>query len=720
MNQREDSVSLIWNNLSFQVTKKVWTMELGLPTRSTIHREILKPQNGEIYSGSLTALMGPSGAGKSTLFNCLTGRYVSGLSGELVITCRGSKPKAKIAFVPQNDDLFRTFTVRETLMFASRMKNLSKDKNHQDETMRVMQDLHLVECSEVKLAKCSGGQVKRVCIGVELVSSPDILVLDEPTTGLDSSTAFDCISLLRRLVESKVNPPAIIATIHQPNHKIFLEFNMVYLLSRFGERIYLGEPSKMIDFFSSYGLQCPKYCNPADYAIEVAAGGHGEDVFAKMRDDSRLTVYKGEGRGERYDLHKVVFKLRSKKLPIIRHSLSLMLRSWQHTWRDSNQFSFQCVLSVLVAFIFSYLWVNKVGRDNGCWSSYSVIDEAKAKENIFKLNITASKDQFMEKISHMMDNSALLFACNMFSVLTSLILCTLSFPLETNVILKEIGNNWYRTSAYFWAKCICGLPTIVLFQSIFSLIIYPLTEQMPDIWRFILFVLVICLLAEVCQSLGSFIGISLSSDIVSAVLAACAFSVPLMIFAGFLVRYSAMPWYFKPLSYISFMRYSFEGLLVTVYGFDRCSQATGATFVERFARAYNPQELFRSVWSTMNVTYNDVVRYSYLLDVDKECLGDVVNKTIDYYGLKYFGSDARAIESVTSTPDAGASEEYEDTGYEVDDNQVADGVNASYILSYFEINDDTLWVNIGCLIGWSIAMKILMYSVLKYKTRSTL
>ena len=210
--------SLIWNQLSFEVVKKEWVLKNGIPSRNTILKQILKPQCGEIYGGSLTALMGPSGAGKSTLLNCLTGRYMNGVKGNVYVTCRGPKPKATIAFVPQQDDLFTTFTVKETLIFASKMKNLGKNINHNDEAEKVMKYLSLECNSSVKISRCSGGQVKRVCIAVELISHPDILVLDEPTTGLDSSTAAQCIQLLRRLTEAKDNPPAIVATIHQVSH----------------------------------------------------------------------------------------------------------------------------------------------------------------------------------------------------------------------------------------------------------------------------------------------------------------------------------------------------------------------------------------------------------------------------------------------------------------------------------------------------------------------
>ena len=709
------STSLIWNDLSFEVLKKVWKIENGMPVRRTTLKQILKPQNGEIYSGSLTALMGPSGAGKSTLLNCLTGRYVTGVKGDICITCRGSKPKANISFVPQKDDLFMTFTVRETLVFASKMKNLSSDTNHEDEAMRVMKNLNLECCRDVKVSKCSGGQVKRVCIAVELISNPDILVLDEPTTGLDSSTAAQCVELLRRLIESKSNPPAIVATIHQPNYKIFQEFTSVYLLSRNGQNVYHGPPSKIVDYFSRYNLICPTYCNPADYAIEVAYGDYGQEVFSNMETDNRLVRYTGEGRGTKYDLRKVIFKLRKKKMPSFTQTLWLIKRNWQHMMRDSNQFWFKNIFSIAVAFLIAYLWVYKVGEDDGCWEAFnSPINQTELKDNLFKINVTAAKDEYLTKISRMADNSALIFAVNIYVMMISLISCVLSFPLETSIILKEIGNNWYKPSSYFWAKVIADIPPMVLGNMLLLMIVYPMTGQIPEVWRFLIFFLIICLVAEVCQTFGTCMGILMSSDIISAALVTTASSIPVIIFAGFLVRYSGMPWYFRPLSYVSYMRYAFEGLLITIYGFDRCASGSGSeNFVEKLVNSQDPQKIVRNIWKSMNVTYNDVKRFSHLLNVDEECLGEVTNNTADYMGLEYHSPFP-----TTTTPSPWGfsfSDEEEDSLASASPSND----NPSYILSYYELHDWELWGDITCLIVYSLIFKICIYLLLKYKTRTT-
>jgi len=85
-------------------------------------------------------------------------------------------------------------------------------------------------------------------------------------------------------------------------------------------------------------------------------------------------------------------------------------------------------------------------------------------------------------------------------------------------------------------------------------IVYPMTGQIPILWRFLMFYMIICLISLLCESIGMFLGIMMGDDLVSAALVTVASSIPVILFAGFLVRYSGMPWYFRPLSYISYMR----------------------------------------------------------------------------------------------------------------------------------------------------------------------
>ena len=704
--------SLLWNNLSFEVKKKVWSFESGFPIRKDFQKQILQPQNGEIYSGSLTALMGPSGAGKTTLLNCITGRNVTGVTGEISIICPGSKPKATIAFVPQKDTLYMTFTVRETLIFASKMKNLGKNVNHENEALKVVKSLTLDDCYNLKLSKCSGGEVKRVSIAVELISDPDILVLDEPTTGLDSSTALLCVELLKKLIESKVKPPAIVATIHQPNYKIFQRFTSIYLLSCDGHKLYQGPPANIIDHFAKYNLICPIYCNPADFAIEVAFGDHGEQVFKLMNEETRAIKYTGEGCGTKYDMNKVLFKLGQKHLPFFRHTGLLLNRNWSHMMRDSHQFWLKNLFAILVALISSHLWQYKIGESDGCWDSFSVaINTTDLKRNFFQVNTSVILNEYLTKISRLSDNSAMIFSLATFSMTVAFGSCVISFPFQAATVVKEIGNNWYKASSFFISKLTCDLPSALTTSFLLLIIIYPLTGQIAEVWRFLLFYLFVILMADICHSMAMFFSVLMNNDMVAAILCFGIFGVPAMVFSGFFVRDSAIPWYFKGLSQTSFLKYGFEGIHLAIYGFGRCSFA-GVTpnALDTITNSNSSRALANNLWNVLNVTYSDIQHISSILNIQEDCFGSVVNSSMEYNGYEYHDP----YSTTTTTP------AYESIGpgtsFVKDDSPIK---NPSYVLSYFEMTESMIWMDIFGLLIYSFLSKTCTYLILRHRTRTS-
>ena len=108
----------------------------------------------------------------------------------------------------------------------------------------------------------SGGQKKRVAIGVELLSNPHILVFDEPTSGLDSHNALKITRLLDRLAREEGK--LVIATIHQPSTLIFREMGHLYLLNS-GNRVYSGFASNIVPYMESLGISLNYHMNPADF-----------------------------------------------------------------------------------------------------------------------------------------------------------------------------------------------------------------------------------------------------------------------------------------------------------------------------------------------------------------------------------------------------------------------------------------------------------------------
>jgi ABC-type multidrug transport system ATPase subunit len=166
-------------------------------------RHILRNVSGKCQRGHVLAIMGPSGAGKSSLIGALT---LNACRGELFgsvtlnnmpLTDKGFKEHCYV--VPQYDRHFPYLTCRETLRFAAELYNI--DQEQVDPAVdRVMETMGLRNCANTRNARLSGGQARRLSIGMALLKQPAVLFLDEPTTGacahVPSSTARTCSRLL--------------------------------------------------------------------------------------------------------------------------------------------------------------------------------------------------------------------------------------------------------------------------------------------------------------------------------------------------------------------------------------------------------------------------------------------------------------------------------------------------------------------------------------------
>lgn len=111
----------------------------------------------------------------------------------------------------------------------------------------------------------SGGERKRTSIGVELITDPSLIFLDEPTTGLDSFTSEILVNILKELSQSG---RTVITTIHQPNSDIFQNFDQLLLMAK-GKIIYHNKSSLAVKYFAKIGYECPPRTNPADYFMNM-------------------------------------------------------------------------------------------------------------------------------------------------------------------------------------------------------------------------------------------------------------------------------------------------------------------------------------------------------------------------------------------------------------------------------------------------------------------
>lgn len=107
----------------------------------------------------------------------------------------------------------------------------------------------------------SGGERKRLSIGVELVTNPPIMFFDEPTSGLDSVASFQVLSYLRKLAR---DGRLIVCVVHQPSSRLMQLFDDILVMSG-GKVLYSGAQDEMLNYFQKANFACPQYYNPADF-----------------------------------------------------------------------------------------------------------------------------------------------------------------------------------------------------------------------------------------------------------------------------------------------------------------------------------------------------------------------------------------------------------------------------------------------------------------------
>lgn len=318
------STRLIWQNVTFtpESVHRRW-LTLGLSAKRE-RRQIISGLTGELACGQLKAIIGPSGVGKSTLLKIITGRRTTHVTGNIFVRnafvrplsnetiSRNPTPEskrsfgcsnrvlAKIAYIPQNDYHLRGLTVRESLRFAAQLKlyqqtiplqafhssiEAEPDKSGRSELERLvsamLQVLMLQDCGDTLVPNCSGGQVRRLSIGVELLGFPQLILLDEPTTGLDFVSALQIVRMLRSLTELPYRP-GILCTIHQPSCEILQLFTHLYIIGSGGVCIYDGHVSEIEQTIALFDLQCPPYFNLADYLLQCSYGEFGLDLVRQM------------------------------------------------------------------------------------------------------------------------------------------------------------------------------------------------------------------------------------------------------------------------------------------------------------------------------------------------------------------------------------------------------------------------------------------------------
>ncbi|KAK9072608.1 hypothetical protein SSX86_009043 [Deinandra increscens subsp. villosa] len=244
------------------------------------NKHLLRSVSGKISPGRVSAVMGPSGAGKTTFLSALTGKARGcTVNGSILINgkCEPMNSyKRIIGFVPQDDIVHGDLTVEENLWFSARCRLPAKLSRAEKVLVveRAIESLGLQHIRDslvgtVEKRGISGGQRKRVNVGLEMVMEPSLLILDEPTSGLDSSSSNLLLKALRREAHEGVN---VCMVVHQPSYSLFRMFDDLILLAKGGLVAYLGPVTKVEEYFSGLGIHVPERVNPPDHYIDILEG----------------------------------------------------------------------------------------------------------------------------------------------------------------------------------------------------------------------------------------------------------------------------------------------------------------------------------------------------------------------------------------------------------------------------------------------------------------
>ncbi|XP_046734289.1 ATP-binding cassette sub-family G member 1-like isoform X2 [Diprion similis] len=454
-------------------------------TGSQKQKEILCSVTGHFRPGRLTAIIGPSGAGKTTLLSIISGLRVPKLKG--TITINGVERnrevfRRQVCYIPQDFALLPLLTVRETLQIAADLKLGSPhtDAYRRRAVIDIASKLGLLPSLDTAAGNLSGGERKRLSIGVELITNPPVMLLDEPTSGLDSAASGQVIALLHSLAEAG---RTVVCTVHQPGSHMISLFDDIVVLSR-GQIMYCGSRYDILDTFAKAGHACPQLCNLAEFVLEVVST-HKENL-TRLREVSK----------EKYEATR--FQLESTRATPVKHQASngSGLPPGYFNEDEEDEISPMRLYPVSQCKQFFILFK----RAMICTRRDNMLTRLRIVAHVMVgLLVGIVFYDFGSDAARFQSNNACIFTCLLFLFFGNAMPAVQMFPIEAAVFLREHMNNWYSLQSYYIAKVLADIQVQVLCPTCFLIFAYWLTGQPLEfdrIWRVWLICVLVTMLAQ--------------------------------------------------------------------------------------------------------------------------------------------------------------------------------------------------------------------------------
>ncbi|XP_026501599.1 protein scarlet [Vanessa tameamea] len=531
--------TLVWRDVSVHIKLKDGKL-----------KRLVNNVSGIAKPGTLVALMGPSGAGKTTLMTALAHRNPDDtiVDGDIIMNgLPVSDFMHKESGYMHQDELFvENLTVMEhlTIMARLRMDRRTTPLARRRRVNQLMRQLSLYGAKNTRiggldgLKTLSGGERKRLAFATELLTDPGLLFCDEPTTGLDSSSAQKLMTLLRA---SAVQGKTVICTIHQPSSELMALFDKLLLLAE-GRIAFAGDASGALSFFESLGYNCPMTYNPTDFFIKVLALTPGSEGASRQAIKSVCDRFAVSDAAKELDMEiQLEFHLmdnedeESKRLkcsnfqpPGLHTKIAWLVYRYMLIILRDPQVQFFRIIQKLVIALTAGL----------CFIGTARLTQSGIQDVQGALFIIIAENTFAP----------------MYSVLYM-------FPEEFPMLHRELKAGLYSTPVYYVARMLALFPGLVVEPTLFTLVMYWVAGLRGTLYAFGFTIFLSILVLNVAIACGSFFSCAFGSMPV-AIAYLVPFDYSLMVTSGLFIKLSSIPKYISWIRHLSWLMYSNEAMSI--------------------------------------------------------------------------------------------------------------------------------------------------------------
>lgn len=599
---------LAWNDITYDVELSEAAAQATPGAPPNRLKRILHGISAQAASNSMCAIMGPSGSGKTSLLQILTGRRPAA-GGDIAVNgvpMDNATLKRNSGSVTQNSVFLDALTVRETLHYTALLR-LGRHLTWQQKRERaeeVLQEVDLAKVAGTQVGNevtggISGGERRRLTVAMEIVHSPRILFLDEPSSGLDATSAQRLGDMLRQLT---LDGCTVLCTIHQPRASLLGLFDTLLLLAE-GRTTYFGpigfskavdkaEPTQgVLSYFASVGYTCPSLENPADFLLDL--------LFDPEKSAAAAATAAGADQNW-WNLPQLLDTAPTGKtanLPVLNNDIEMAPQPDAPEGKDPR-----VLMRRRIAVHFSDLYARStaaaaaIARPASMPPPLPPVGQAETTypeswyTQFIVLFLRAFKYKLREPAAVMTQASTAVIvpllvggifwnislrqtaifdrlSAISFIVLMQSFMCQdqiLLMPRERAVYLKDHGAGIYRTSAFFLSRISAELPFIVSFAWVAATISYFMFGFQAVASTYFTFCVIIVVLTEAGAAMLNSLG-AMSATFEQANLLATLTLVLLMLFNGFYVNLSNLRPWCNWVHYFSFLSYGVQAAAVNQF-----------------------------------------------------------------------------------------------------------------------------------------------------------